>query len=155
MVETQIAHRGISDQKVLDAIYKVKRHLFVPERLKKLAYGDHPLPIGYGQTISQPYIVAYMTEAANLKKGDRVLEIGTGSGYQAAVLAEIVKEVYTIEIIKALADTARHRLKDLGYKNIYGPIIKDNSKPHDLTLYEFVTIQDTVKAVFTAQVQSV
>ena len=119
MVETQIAHRGISDQKVLDAIYKVKRHLFVPERLKKLAYGDHPLPIGYGQTISQPYIVAYMTEAANLKKGDRVLEIGTGSGYQAAVLAEIVKEVYTIEIIKALADTARHRLKDLGYKNIY------------------------------------
>ncbi len=119
MVETQIAHRGISDQKVLDAIYKVKRHLFVPERLKKLAYEDHPLPIGYGQTISQPYIVAYMTEVANLKKGDRVLEIGTGSGYQAAVLAEIVKEVYTIEIIKPLADTARQRLKDLGYKNIY------------------------------------
>lgn len=119
MVETQIAHRGISDQKVLDAIHKVKRHLFVPERLKKLAYGNHPLPIGHGQTISQPYIVAYMTEAANLKKGDRVLEIGTGSGYQAAVLAEIVKEVYTIEIIKPLADTARHRLKDLGYKNIY------------------------------------
>ncbi|MCK4463366.1 MAG: protein-L-isoaspartate(D-aspartate) O-methyltransferase [Candidatus Omnitrophica bacterium] len=119
MVETQIAHRGISDQKVLDAIYKVKRHLFVPQPLKKLAYEDRPLPIGHGQTISQPYIVAFMTEAANLKKGDRVLEIGTGSGYQAAVLAEIVKEVYTIEIIKPLADTARQRLKDLGYKNIY------------------------------------
>ncbi len=119
MVENQIRHRGISDHGVLEAMIKVKRHLFVSSSLRKLAYEDHPLPIGYRQTISQPYIVAFMTEAANLKKGDKVLEIGTGSGYQAAVLAEIVKEVYTIEIIKELADTARQRLEKLGYENIH------------------------------------
>ena len=103
---------------VLDAMGKIPRHLFVDDYLKDRAYADHPLPIGEGQTISQPYVVALMTEALKLKPTDRVLEIGTGSGYQAAVLAEIVKEVHTIEIRKSLAEKADKRLKDLGYKNI-------------------------------------
>ena len=98
---------------------RVKRHEFIPENLRDLAYDDSPLPIGQGQTISQPYIVAYMTEMLNLKDSDRVLEIGTGSGYQAAVLAEIVREVYTVEIIKEFADQAEKRLKTLGYDNIH------------------------------------
>ena len=118
MVEEQIGNRGITDVKVLGAIQKVKRHLFVPAVLREMAYEDRPLPIGYNQTISQPYIVAYMTEAARLRPDDRVLEIGTGSGYQAAILAEIVKEVYTIEILKPLADSARARLEGMGYRNI-------------------------------------
>ena len=118
MVETQIEERGIGDSKVLDAMLKVKRHLFVPEGSEAFAYNDYPLSIGYGQTISQPYIVAYMTEAAGLKPTDRVLEIGTGSGYQAAVLAEIVKEVFSIEIIEPLAEEARTRLLRLGYTNV-------------------------------------
>ncbi len=118
MVEGQIRTRGVSDPKVLDAMRKIKRHLFVDPAIIDSAYEDSPLPIGFGQTISQPYIVAYMTEAARLTPDDRVLEIGTGSGYQAAILAEIVKEVYTIEIIKELADTAQKRLMDLGYTNI-------------------------------------
>jgi protein-L-isoaspartate(D-aspartate) O-methyltransferase len=103
---------------VLEAMKKIPRHLFVDESLKGRAYGDHPLPIGEGQTISQPYVVAWMTEALKLKSSDRVLEIGTGSGYQAAVLAEIVKEVYTIEIKKRLKITASNLLQKLGYKNI-------------------------------------
>ena len=118
MVKTQLETRGITDAKVLKAMRKVKRHLFVPTHQLISAYNDSPLPIGYGQTISQPYIVAYMTQAARLFPDDRVLEIGTGSGYQAAVLAELVKEVYTIEILKPLADTARVRLEELGYRNI-------------------------------------
>ena len=118
MVEKQIKARGIKDQKVINAMLKVKRHLFVKKEYWKQAYNDYPLPIGYGQTISQPYIVALMTEVAQLKETDRVLEIGTGSGYQAAILAEIVKEVYTIEIIKELGSIAEKRLKLLGYKNI-------------------------------------
>ena len=118
MVEEQIGNRGITDVKVLGAMQKVKRHLFVPAVLREMAYEDRPLPIGYNQTISQPYIVAYMTEAARLRPDDRVLEIGTGSGYQAAILAEIVKEVYTIEILKPLADSARARLEGMGYRNI-------------------------------------
>lgn len=118
MVKEQLEARGITDAKVLQAMKKVKRHLFVPTHQLISAYNDSPLPIGYGQTISQPYIVAYMTQAARLFPDDRVLEIGTGSGYQAAVLAEIVKEVYTIEILKPLADTARTRLENLGYQNI-------------------------------------
>ena len=118
MVQSQIRDRGISDEKVLEAMMKVERHLFVPDELRRVAYEDTPLPIGYGQTISQPYIVAYMTEAAQLDAEDRVLEIGTGSGYQAAVLAEIVKDVYTIEILEPLADSARHRLETMGYENI-------------------------------------
>lgn len=118
MVETQIKARGIQDPLVLKAMAKVERHRFVPGPLQNRAYGDHPLPIGQEQTISQPYIVALMTELSSLKGGEKVLEIGTGSGYQAAVLAELAKEVYTIEIIPALANSARDRLQKLGYKNI-------------------------------------
>jgi len=119
MVKRQIMARGVKDPLVLEAMLKVPRHLFVPEKYRKEAYDDHPLPIGYGQTISQPYIVAYMTEKLGLKGGEKVLEIGTGSGYQAAVLAEIAGEVYTIEIICELAESAEKRLKELGYKNIF------------------------------------
>ena len=118
MVKEQIEHRGITDRRILDVMRKVKRHLFVPTYLQNAAYDDRPLPIGHGQTISQPYIVAYMTEAVKLGPNDRVLEIGTGSGYQAAVLAEIAKEVYTIEILQPLAESARLLLEGLGYKNI-------------------------------------
>ncbi len=118
MVETQIKARGVKDEKVLRAMEKVPRHLFVPQEYLDEAYDDHPLPIGYGQTISQPYIVAYMTELLNLKPGDKVLEIGTGSGYQAAILAEITDEVYTVEIIPELARSAEERLRRLGYDKI-------------------------------------
>ena len=118
MVEKDIKGRGVHDKRVLDAMLKVPRHLFVDEAQRGKAYADHPLPIGEGQTISQPYVVALMTEALHLKPTDRVLEIGTGSGYQAAVLAEIVKDVYTIEIRKVLAERAAERLKVLGYRNI-------------------------------------
>lgn len=118
MVEGQIAARGVKDNRVINAMLKVPRHLFVPDNLRNIAYGDTPLPIGYGQTISQPYIVAFMTEALNLEKEDRVLEIGTGSGYQAAILAEIAKEVYTIEIVPPLAGEAKRRLGRMGYRNI-------------------------------------
>jgi protein-L-isoaspartate(D-aspartate) O-methyltransferase len=118
MVEKDIKGRGIKDRKVLDTMLKVPRHLFVDESSRSMAYADHPLPIGEGQTISQPYVVALMTEALQIRSTDRVLEIGTGSAYQAAVLAEIVKEVYTIEIRKGLADRAAERLKELGYKNV-------------------------------------
>lgn len=118
MVELQIRKRGIKDQRVLEAMLKVPRHLFVPEQMKELAYGDEPLPIGEGQTISQPYIVAYMTEALKLSGQERVLEIGTGSGYQTAILAEIVKEVYTVELIPELSRRAQKVLAELGYKNI-------------------------------------
>ena len=118
MISHQIKNRGITDGKVLEAMEKVRRHLFVPDALRGMAYEDRPLPIGHDQTISQPYIVAYMTQAARPRPDDRVLEIGTGSGYQAAILAEIVKEVYTIEIIKPLADSASSRLLDMGYQNV-------------------------------------
>ncbi len=115
MVKYQIEKRGVKDTVVLKAMRNVKRHQFVPENRVADAYADRPLPIGYGQTISQPYIVAYMTEVIQPKPGFKVLEIGTGSGYQAAVLAEIVKEVYTIEIVTELGNTAAERLKKLGY----------------------------------------
>ncbi|ALM09293.1 protein-L-isoaspartate O-methyltransferase [Sediminicola sp. YIK13] len=118
MVKSQLQARGIKDLATLDAMTNVPRHLFVPENMQEHAYIDGPLPIGNGQTISQPYIVAFMTEVLQLKSGDRVLEIGTGSGYQAAVLAKIVDSVYTIEIIKDLAKTAKDRLKELGYTNV-------------------------------------
>jgi protein-L-isoaspartate(D-aspartate) O-methyltransferase len=118
MVQKDIQGRGVKDPKVLEAMQKIPRHLFVDESFKEKAYADHPLPIGEGQTISQPYVIALMTEALRLRPEDRVLEIGTGSGYQAAVLAEIVKEVYTIEIRKPLAESASKRLQELGYKNI-------------------------------------
>ncbi len=119
MVRDQIESRGVKDRATLAAMRKTPRHLFVPPDEIKNAYDDNPLPIGYGQTISQPYIVAYMTEIVNPKPEHTVLEIGTGSGYQAAVISEIVKEVYTIEIIDALAKQAIARLKNLNYKNIH------------------------------------
>lgn len=119
MVRTQIEWRGVSDEATLYAMRKVKRHLFVPANLIDNAYDDRPLPIGYGQTISQPYIVAYMTELVKPNKKSKILEIGTGSGYQAAVFAEIIGSVYTIEIIPELCLSAEKRLTKLGYKNIY------------------------------------
>ena len=119
MVETQIKARGVKDPRVLSAMLKVERHLFVPKEYQSSAYSDQPLPIGEGQTISQPYIVALMTELLDLKGEEKVLEIGTGSGYQAAILAELAKEVYTIEIIETLANSAKNILTNLGYQNIH------------------------------------
>ena len=118
MVETQIKARGVKDPRVLSALLKVERHRFVSEEYLNSAYSDQPLPIGEGQTISQPYIVALMTELLELKGNEKVLEIGTGSGYQAAILAELGKEVYTIEIVEPLASMAKNRLLQLGYQNI-------------------------------------
>ena len=117
MVQVQIASRGVKDEKVLRAMRTVPRHEFVSEDLTGSAYEDIPLPIGYGQTISQPYIVALMTELLDVDKEDKVLEVGTGSGYQAAVLSEIVGQVYTIEIFEELGVPAGERLKNLGYSN--------------------------------------
>lgn len=118
MVSTQIEGRGIHDYRVLEAMRKVPRHLFVGEALQDQAYGDFPLPIGEGQTISQPYIVAEMTQALELTKDDRVLEIGTGSGYQTAILAELAFRVYTIERVRGLFIRARKLLDQLGYHNV-------------------------------------
>jgi protein-L-isoaspartate(D-aspartate) O-methyltransferase len=118
MVEHDIRGRGVKDPEVLAAMAKIPRHAFVDASYRDRAYEDHPLPIGEGQTISQPFVVALMTEALRLRRGDRVLEIGTGSGYQAAVLAELVKEVYTIEIRKPLANRAETTLSGLGYGKV-------------------------------------
>jgi protein-L-isoaspartate(D-aspartate) O-methyltransferase len=118
MVDDQLRANGIRDTSVLAAMERVPRHRFVLAEHQHLAYGDHPLPIGFDQTISQPYIVAYMTEVVDLSPEEKVLEIGTGSGYQAAVLAELVREVYTIEIVPELAARARRVLEELGYSNV-------------------------------------
>jgi protein-L-isoaspartate(D-aspartate) O-methyltransferase len=119
MVEQQIVARGVSDPRVLDAMRAVPRHRFVDASLAAQAYSDRPLPIGSGQTISQPYIVAYMTELLKLPPGAKVLEVGTGCGYQTAVLAEIAREVWSIEIVQALADRAKQTLADLGYRHAH------------------------------------
>lgn len=118
MVKKQIVDRGITDSLTIEAMKKVPRHLFVPSHLSEKAYNDAPLPIGYNQTISQPYIVAYMTSFLELEKEDKVLEIGTGSGYQAAVLSEIVDSVFTIEIVGELAEIAEEKFELLGLENI-------------------------------------
>lgn len=118
MVKSQIASRGITDQDVLQALERVPRHEFVPANYQQQAYEDHPLPIGHGQTISQPYIVAAMTELLRLRSDSKVLEVGTGSGYQAAILAELTRAVYTVEIIEPLYEEAKSRLERLGYTNI-------------------------------------
>ena len=118
MVEDQIKRRGVKDVGVLKAVQKVEREKFVPEKYRDLAYSDNPLPIGHQQTISQPYIVAYMTEHLQVSKSHNVLEIGTGSGYQAAILAELAHHVFTIEIIPKLAESAEKVLMELGYENI-------------------------------------
>jgi len=118
MIEVQIKGRGINDPQVIAALYNVRREQFVPKDIAAHAYEDRPLPIGFDQTISQPYIVAFMTEAAQLKSLDRVLEVGTGSGYQAAVLSKIVKEVFSIEIVEPLGIHSKELLSKLGYRNI-------------------------------------
>jgi protein-L-isoaspartate(D-aspartate) O-methyltransferase len=118
MVRTQIAARGINDRRVLEAMRSVPRHLLIPKKQRRFAHADRPLPIGYGQTISQPYIVALMTELLELNPGEKVLEIGTGSGYQAAVLTELTPHVYTIEILKPLAESAAKTLRSLGYTTV-------------------------------------
>ena len=118
MVETQIIERGIKDKRVIEAMKKIPRHLFVPEEIIDEAYDDRALPIGHGQTISQPYIVALMTELLELKGNEKVLEIGTGSGYQAAILAELTREVHTIERVSALAEEAIKKFEKLGYQNV-------------------------------------
>ena len=118
MVARQLVARGIRDKDVLDAMRKVPRHLFIPEDLRRHAYDDRPLPIGRRQTISQPYVVAFMSETLKLKPQDRVLEIGTGSGYQAAILGELVREVYTIEIVPELGERSKKLLSRLGYGNV-------------------------------------
>lgn len=139
MIENQLKFRGIKDKKVLKAMSEVAREEFVPENMISHAYDDEPLPIGEGQTISQPYIVAYMTEVLELNGQERVLEIGTGSGYQAAILAEVAKEVFTVELIGSLSRAAQLVLKKLGYKNIHFKIgdgtlgWKDNA-PYDAIL---------------------
>ena len=119
MVREQIEARGVRDPRVLNALRRVPRHLFVPEAVRRQAYEDYPLPIGHDQTISQPFIVAWMTEALQVSPRSRVLEVGTGSGYQAAVLAQIVAEVYTIEIVAPLAESARRTFETLGYANVH------------------------------------
>lgn len=122
MVKEQLERRGIKSPEVLKAMRKVERHRFVPQEVIQHAYDDGPLPIGEGQTISQPYVVAFMTQALELKPTDKVLEIGTGSGYQAAILAEICSKVYTIEIVEPLGARAKELLVTLGYKNIFTKI---------------------------------
>jgi protein-L-isoaspartate(D-aspartate) O-methyltransferase len=119
MVQEQIKQRGVADKKVLAAMLKVERHLFVPLEFVGQAYNDHPVSIGEGQTISQPYIVAFMTDALKLKGDEKVLEIGTGSGYQAAILGGLCKEVYTIELYKSLAENSMKLLKSLNYTNVF------------------------------------
>src|SRR5436189_3282521 len=119
MVQEQLMSRGVRDERVLAAMNKVPREEFVPQDSRAASYADQPLPIGYGQTISQPYIVAFMTEQLRPKPSDRVLEVGTGSGYQAAILAELVAEVYSIEIIEPLGKSADATLQRLGYKNVH------------------------------------
>jgi protein-L-isoaspartate(D-aspartate) O-methyltransferase len=118
MVQSQFAARDIVNQRVLDVMRRVPRHEFVPERIRDRAYEDHPLPIGQGQTISQPYIVALMTQLVDPQPEDKALDVGTGSGYQAAVLAELVDHVYSIEIVESLADRADETLQRLGYRNV-------------------------------------
>ena len=119
MITEQLRARNIQNERVLAAMTRVERHLFVPENVRAHAYADHPLPIGHQQTISQPYIVAFMSEALDVQPDHRVLEIGTGSGYQAAILGELAREVYTIEIVEPLAATARETLARLGYRNVH------------------------------------
>jgi protein-L-isoaspartate(D-aspartate) O-methyltransferase len=118
MVVSQIIARGVSDQRVIEAMKNTPRHLFVPEDAMEYAYNDHPLPIGYGQTISQPYIVALMTELLNLKGDEKVLEIGTGSGYQAAILSQLTDSCFSVEVVKELAELSAKRLNELDYDNV-------------------------------------
>jgi protein-L-isoaspartate(D-aspartate) O-methyltransferase len=147
MVKTQLVARDIVDPITLKAMRQVKRHEFVPESMKNYAYTDGPLSIGHSQTISQPYIVAYMTQELKLKPAHRVLEIGTGSGYQAAVLAKIVDSVYTIEIVEPLGITAIKRFKRLGYKNIYTRIGDGYHGWPDKAPFDAIIVTAAVKVI--------
>lgn len=140
MVESQLHPRGIKDDNVLEAMRKVPRHMFVPDNMLVHAYDDEPLPVGEGQTISQPYIVAYMTEILRLEKKNRVLEIGTGSGYQAAILAEIAQEVYTVEVIESLSLRAQKVLDRLEYRNIQFKIGDGNLGWKELAPFDAVIV---------------
>jgi len=147
MVEVQIRARGVKNDRVLAALRKVPRHLFVPLELQPFAYGDEPLPIGEGQTISQPYIVAYMTAALELKGGEKVLEVGTGSGYQSAVLAEIVPVVFTVELIGGLSGKAQALLQKLGYTNIHFRIGDGTSGWEENAPFEAIVVTAAAEAV--------
>ena len=147
MVEVQIRARGVKNDRVLAALRKVPRHLFVPVELQPFAYGDEPLPIGEGQTISQPYIVAYMTAALELKGGEKVLEVGTGSGYQSAVLAEIVPVVFTVELIGGLSEKAQTLLQKLGYTNIHFRIGDGTSGWEENAPFEAIVVTAAAEAV--------
>jgi protein-L-isoaspartate(D-aspartate) O-methyltransferase len=140
MVNTQIVAEGIKDAAVIKAMQTVPRHLFVPEDLQAHAYEDRPLPIGHGQTISQPYIVAYMTELLRLKPGSKVLEIGTGSGYQAAILSLITRDVFTVEIIAELGKEAEDRLSKLGYGNVRLKVADGYNGWQEHALYDAIIV---------------
>jgi protein-L-isoaspartate(D-aspartate) O-methyltransferase len=140
MVDEQIVARGVTDQRVLAAMRKVPRHEFLPEAIRGMAYGDHALPLGEGQTISQPYMVALMTELLELQDTERVLEIGTGSGYQAAVLAELCSKVYSVERVKMLADRARATLDRLGYKSVAIKVYDGTYGWKDMAPYDAIMV---------------
>jgi protein-L-isoaspartate(D-aspartate) O-methyltransferase len=140
MVEDQIIRRGVRDERVLEAMRKVPRHLFVPHHLEERAYCDEPLPIGEEQTISQPYIVAYMTEALKLSGEEKVLEVGTGSGYQTAVLAEAARDIHTVELLESLSMKARKVLDDLGYTNIRFRVGDGSLGWEDRSLYDAIMV---------------
>jgi protein-L-isoaspartate(D-aspartate) O-methyltransferase len=147
MVKTQLEARDISDSATLQSMLDVRRHLFVPKHFQSRAYTDGPLAIGHSQTISQPYIVAYMTQALQLNPDDKVLEIGTGSGYQTAVLAEIVDSVYTIEIVESLGIAADKRLKRLDYKNVYTKIGDGYHGWPEQALFDAIIVTAAVKEI--------
>lgn len=155
MVKQQIERREIEDQRVLNAFKKVPRHKFVPKRMKESSYGDFPLQIGEGQTISQPYIVAYMTDSLSLEEDDKVLEIGTGSGYQAAILAEIVQDVYTVEIIETLAKQAENVLDKLGYKNTHIKIGNGREGWEDEAPFDKIIVTAAAKSTPTKLVDQI
>lgn len=153
MVESQLIARGISDRRVLEAFLRVPRHLFVPKEYEDLAYQDSPLPIGSGQTISQPYIVALMLELLELRKEHRVLEIGTGSGYQTALLAELASEVYSVERIPELLDEARERLRRFGYTNVF-LFIGDGSRGlPEFAPYDRIIVSACAKRIYDAWIE--
>lgn len=147
MVKTQLQARDIRDHATISALLEVKRHEFVPTNVKKYAYYDEALPIGHKQTISQPYVVAYMTQQLKLKPGQRVLEIGTGSGYQAAILATIVDSVYTIEIVEPLGVAAKKRLQRLGYKNVLTKIGDGYHGWPDKAPFDAIIVTAAVEAI--------
>ena len=140
MVDLQIRAKGVCGRKVLKVMEKIPRHRFIPENIIANAYADEPLPIGKGQTISQPYIVAYMTDALNLDGSEKILEIGTGSGYQTAILAEIVREIYTVEIIEPLATRAKKVLSELNYTNIQFKLGDGNEGWEEHALYDAILV---------------